>query len=263
MKKKIIITEDERLKMVSDHTMKDLKERVDKGAIPKNPTRLFKIGDNVKIGALKGAVVTEVLFDGLAYAIHYDYMGPEYGQPKRKIGDGAWEWVSVFPLHSFGEGEPLREKDNIQIRYYNNDISSLIHKVYHSGVNFNPNYQRGLVWNMEQKISLLDSIFSNIEIGKFTFIKHDYNRDFYYEILDGRQRLSTLCEFYEDRFSWRGKIFSELCFQDAHHFTGFPIIQGEVGELTEQQVYKLFIKMNTSGTPINQQHIERIKSLIS
>jgi hypothetical protein len=135
---------------------------------------------------------------------------------------------------------------------------------YHSGVDFSPDYQRDLVWTMEQKISLMESIFNNVDIGKFTFIVHDYSSKspLYSEILDGKQRLSTICEFYEDRFTWRGKKFSELCFEDAHHFTGFPVIRGEVGEITEQQIYKLFIKMNTSGTPISKEHLERIKSLI-
>ena len=117
---------------------------------------------------------------------------------------------------------------------------------------------------MEQKLSLLDSIFNSIDIGKFTFIRKDFREDikFHYEILDGKQRLSTICEYYEDRFAWRGKKFSELCATDARHFCGFPIIQGEVSELTEQQIYKLFIKMNTSGTPVSKEHLDKIKSLI-
>ena len=112
-----------------------------------------------------------------------------------------------------------------------------------------------------QKQALIDSIFKNVDIGKFTFIKHDYSREFFYEILDGKQRLTTLLQFYEDRFTYKNKKFSELSFRDRHHFTGHPIIQGEVGELTQKQIYKLFLKMNTSGTPISQEHLDRIKKL--
>lgn len=245
--------------------LKDIKERIDNGSIPLNPTRLFKVGDSVKIGNLQNIVVTEVLFDGLAYAVHYDFMGKRYGNPVRESGDGIWDWINVFPMTSYCKGDSMCIKDDVEIRFYNNDIDSLIHKVYYAGVDFNPNYQRDLVWSMEQKLSLMDSIFNNIEIGKFTFIKHDYSpsRTFYYEILDGKQRLSTICEFYEDRFAWRGKKFSELCAEDANHFKRFPIIQGEVGEITEQQIYKLFVKMNTSGTPVSQEHLNKIKSLIT
>ena len=209
--------------------------------------------------------ITEVLFDGLAYAVHYDYMGESYGRPKREVGDGIWDWMSVLPMSAHRRGDPMRAKDDVTIWFYNNDIDSLIHKVYHAGVDFNPGYQRDLVWTMEQKLSLIDSIFNNVDIGKFTFINHDYSpsRTFHYEILDGKQRLSTICEFYEDRFAWNGKKFSELCFEDAYQFTRFPIIQGEVGEITEQQIYRLFVKMNTSGTPVSQEHMDKIKSLIT
>lgn len=192
--------------------LRDISKRIENGFIPKNPTRFFNVWDEVKIGALKNIEVTDVLFDGLAYRVHYDYMGQSYGKPIRVVGEGIWDWTSVFPITSYQKGEVLHVEDDVQIRFYNNDIDSLVHKVYHAGVDFNPDYQRDLVWNLEQKLSLLDSVFNNIEIGKFTFIKHEFSseRTFYYEILDGKQRLSTLCEFYEDRITWKGKKFTEL-----------------------------------------------------
>jgi len=242
----------------------DIKKLIDMGSIPKNATRKFKVGDSVKIGALKNIIVTEVLFNGLAYVIHYDYMGTEYGQPSRKIGDGVWSWLDVFPTTSFSDGVPMRIKDDIIINYYNNSIDSLLHKMYKAGIDMNPEYQRGLVWSLKQKYSLLDSIFNNVDIGKFTFIANPYDSDktFHYEILDGKQRLATICQFYEDRITWNGKYYSELCFLDSNHFDNYPIIQGEISKITEEQIYKLFIKMNTSGEPIEKKHLNKVKSLI-
>ena len=50
---------------------------------------------------------------------------------------------------------------------------------------------------------LLDSIFKNIDIGKFVLIHLSdsewVERGFGYEILDGKQRLSALIEFYENK----------------------------------------------------------------
>lgn len=249
------------IKMQSE--LLELQERINKGTLPA-PTRFFKVGDSVKCGGMRNLTVVEVLLDGYAYTLHYDYIN-DNSQIKHKVGNWTGHWLSVFPMTSFCKGEPLREKDDIEIRFRNADMDSLLHMVYYSGVDFKPDYQRDLVWSNEQKTSLLDSIFSNVDIGKFTFIKKDYqpNRYFYFEILDGKQRLTTLCEFYEDRFIWRGKKYSELCFEDAHHFKGYPIVSGEVGEITEQQIYKLFVKMNTSGTPVSQEHLDKIKSLIT
>lgn len=244
----------------------DIQELINRGSL-RPPTRLFKVGDSVRCGGLRNVTVKEVLLNGYAYTLHYDYIDND-SQVKHKVGDWTGNWLNVFPESSFFKSDsPIREKDDIQIRFANNDIDSLLHRVYSTsaGVDFNPDYQRDLVWTDEQKTSLLDSIFSNVDIGKFTFIKRDYqpNRVFWYEILDGKQRLSTLCDFYEDRFAWRGKKFSELCAADAYHFKNFPIVSGEVGEITEQQILKLFVKMNTSGTPIDQEHLNRIKSKIT
>lgn len=262
--KKQPLTEEQRNTITRLQTINDLQNRVKNGQIPP-PTRTFKVGDEVKIGNLQNIFVTEVLFDGMGYAVHYDYEGKSYGNTVRVVGDGVWDWISVLPMTAYCKGEPMRVKDDVSIRFYNNDIDSLVHKVYNTGVDFNPKYQRDLVWCPEQKLSLIDSIFNNVDIGKFTFIKYGFSteRTFHYEILDGKQRLSTICEFYEDRFAWKGKKFSELCGEDARHFMGFPVIQGEVEDITEQQVYKLFVKMNTTGTPVSQEHLDKIKSLIT
>ena len=49
-----------------------------------------------------------------------------------------------------------------------------------------PDYQRGYVWEQEDKELLLDSIFKNIDIGKFVFIRLSdsewMERNFGYEI---------------------------------------------------------------------------------
>jgi hypothetical protein len=263
-KKNVTLTDEQRKEVNKQRDIKNLQERINNGQIPQ-PTRLFKVGDECIIGCLNNIHITEVLFNGMGYAVHYDYIGQSYGKPIRVIGEGIWDWLSVLPITAYGKGEQLSINDDIRINYYNNSIDSLLNKVYQSGVDFNPNYQRDLVWSIDQKLLLIDSIFNNIEIGKFTFIKYNFseNRKFYYEILDGKQRLSTICEFYEDRFSWNGKKFTELCAKDANHFTHFPIIQGEVSEITEQQIYKLFIKMNTTGMPVSQEHLNKIKSLIN
>ncbi len=265
MAKKVKYTDQELKEQYLEREIREVKRRISIGSIPKNPTRLFSEGDLVRWGNHQNVTIVKVLFGGLAYHLHYDYIGQSYGKPVPAIGDYIQDWTNVFPMTSYNSTtEQLSIKDDIWITFANNSIDSLIHKVYYAGVDFNPDYQRDLVWSIEQKTSLLDSIFNSIDIGKFTFIKHEWSADrvFHYEILDGKQRLSTILEFYEDRIEWRGKKFTELCWKDAHHFTGFPIIQGEVSQLTEQQIYKLFVKMNTSGTPVSKEHLDKIKSLI-
>jgi hypothetical protein len=262
MKNAIKISKEEQDKIVIQNKIKSLEKRVIDGIIP-TPTRLFKVGDAVKVGCHKNLHIAEVLFDGKGYLVHFDYLGKDYGKPIQITGHDVWDWLSVHPITSFSGGNEMRVKDAVNISFFNGNIETLLYSVYYTGFDFNPIYQRGLVWDAQQKVALIDSIFGNVDIGKFTFIQNnDLNETFQYQILDGKQRLLTICEFYEDRFSWKGKKFSELCAEDAFHFTNFSIIKGEISDITEQQIYKLFIKMNTTGTPISQKHIESIKSLI-
>jgi hypothetical protein len=137
-------------------------------------------------------------------------------------------------------------------------------------MNFNPDYQRELVWSDEDKTSLLDSIFNNIDIGKFSIISidfqkkgFDFDKDYMYEILDGKQRLTTLKEFYEDRFVYRGRKYSELNIKDRFHFDQYPISKGEVRELKDRNdIYRYFLKLNTGGKPMPQSQIEKVRNLI-
>jgi hypothetical protein len=248
--------------MRREREIAEICKRIDGGNIPANPTRLFKVGDLVKIGNLRGITVTHVIRNGMAYQVHFEYMGKEYGRDKQVVGDGVWAWIDVFPVDSRGNYEPFAIKSDIRINYTNSDIGSLLHKAYNPGIDCDPDYQRGLVWTMEQKLSLIDSIFQTIDIGKFTVISRSFSdkRPQHYEMIDGKQRLNAICEFYEDRWPWRGKLFSELCFADSYHFESFPIIQGEVSGVTDAQILTLFVKLNTTGTPMDAAHLERVKA---
>lgn len=225
------------------------------------PTRFFNVGDEVRYGATRNTYVVRVLDGGKGYLLHYDYM-QENSQHPHKVGYSCTTWMDVFPI---GGETKFAQKDDIRIDFFNSKIESMLHKVYGFGVDFDPPYQRGLVWNDEQKTSLLDSIFNNIEIGKFTFNELDFDKadiTKLYQIIDGKQRLTTICEFYEGRFAYRGKLYHELSWYDRYHFENFNVVQAEMRNATEQQILKLFVKLNTSGTPMDAKHLEKVKSMI-
>ena len=43
--------------------------------------------------------------------------------------------------------------------------------------------------------------------------------DYGYDVLDGKQRLTTLIEYFTDSFKYKGKYFSELSFLDQYKIT--------------------------------------------
>lgn len=152
------------------------------------PTYRFEIGDKVEYGALKDCTVKEVLYDGKVYGLHCISTEENYGNPYDREVYRVAGWTSVRPLTN-GDSK-FSKNQNVKINFNNSIIESLIHKYYAFGVDMNPEYQRGYVWKSEDKQLLIDSIFNNIDIGKFAFIHLDDKKwaetGNGYEILDGK-----------------------------------------------------------------------------
>ena len=119
-------------------------------------------------------------------------------------------------------------------------------------------------WRMEKverRLQLLiDSIFNNIDIGKFAFIHLDYKKwdetGYGYEILDGKQRLNAIIEFYENRFPYKGVYYNDLSGRDKRIFKNHSIVQGEVSETERKDVLKYFLMLNRTGKVMDQKHLD-------
>ncbi len=68
----------------------------------------------------------------------------------------------------------------------------------------NRKYQRKLVWTVDEKEYLIDSIISDFPIPLVLLAKTNDDK---YEIIDGLQRLNAIISFIENRFSMNGKFF--------------------------------------------------------
>lgn len=229
---------------------------------PKNrsfgsPTYFHKVGDKIRIGALQNCIVDEVItHEGLVlYGFTY----------KRKDGVEDYmyaPWYNTRPYEIGKKETTFTQDDSIYIRFYNTSLESLLNKFYLSGVDMNPPYQRDYVWDDKDKEALLDSIFNHIEIGKFAFINKDYINGFHYEILDGKQRLSTLLDFYENRLPYKGAYYNDLSANDRYTFLNTPVTIGETENLTMEQIYQYFYKLNRCGKIMSEEHLKQIRENI-
>jgi hypothetical protein len=219
------------------------------------PTYTHNIGDKVRIGNLQNCVVDEVkIYNGdVIYGVkHTD----RTGEGESYIYD---PWYSVRPYEIGVKNTTFTQENDIDIRFYNTNLDSLLNKFYLGGVDMNPSYQRDYVWDDKDKEALLDSIFNHIEIGKFAFIIKDYSHEVRYEILDGKQRLSTLLDFYENRLAYKGVYYNELSGKDRFTFLNTPVTIGETSELSKDQIYKYFYVLNKTGKVMDEAHLEKIK----
>lgn len=226
------------------------------------PTRKFKIGDKVRIGNLEDCEVFFIFDDGCNYGIRYTAETTQ--RPKEKyVTVGVWAW---FELHAYQETydmERVSKPNTHDINFKNCRLESLLTYRYSFGIDMNPDYQRDLVWGESQKVELIDSIFNHVDIGKFCFFRRDdWPREDSYEIIDGKQRINTICDFYEDRFRYKGKLYSELHPIDRGVFKRFPVAIGEVAECDKKDIYTYFLKLNTTGREVDKDHLRFVRSLL-
>jgi hypothetical protein len=165
----------------------------------------------------------------------------------------------LFPVNS---EEDFSYDDPLNLTFFNFSVSSLIDLHYNAGIDYDAEYQRAYVWTLADQRLLLDSIFNNIEIGKFVLIFNGYEHKPIFEMLDGKQRLLTLVRYFEDQFSWHGHKFSQLSHNDRRHFDRHMTTTAKTqGQITRAVKLKYFLKLNTMGVPQDPEHLHKVRQM--
>lgn len=234
------------------------------------PTIFYKVGDRVELGNITETHILKVMDDGMFYKVHCKHITIRYGKEVISENDRYVAWMDLLPYRTLKDKTSMKEladKDDQRMQYMQQDIMGLFTKAYHFGINFDPYYQRPLVWTLEDKQYLIESIFNNVDIGKFCFIRKPFAYEAdgsirkLYEIIDGKQRMNALMEFYEGRFKFKGLYYRDMHVFDQNHFEHYPVSVCECGELSEAQILKYFLKLNVSGKPQDPSHLEYVHSL--
>lgn len=261
-KKKIKKTEEELKVERLQYNLKEIQEKLH--LIPE-PTYHYKIGQPVIIGNLKDVIVKESLENNKIYLIDYTSIDHNRGNPiihEHQLRYVSWLDIRKPPTN---EDSMIKNKD-MRLSYSNQHIGSLISKAYYFGVNFDPDYQRDYVWKMDDKVNLIDSIFNNIDIGKFVFVRYDSETwsdlNLSYEVLDGKQRMRAILDYYEARFEYKGQKFSDLSIKDQNHIENYPIPIAEINELPKNEIIKFFIALNTNGKVMDSEHLNIVKKMV-
>lgn len=226
------------------------------------PSFILQKGDSVIYGKLKDCMVEEVLQGGKWYHISYhdisNIRGKEQDNGRRPR---LVPWYSIILLSGV-----QNERLSNGIRFDNwtsGDVSGILVRHYHFGIDPNPEYQRGYAWTLEDKQQLIHSIMQHIDIGKMVFINYEWSADrpYGYEILDGKQRLNALVEFFEGRFTYKGLTYQQLCSIDRRVFKDTRIQYVDVSEhdMTTSRKLQLFLSVNIAGVPQSAEHIAHIQ----
>ncbi len=223
-----------------------------------SPTYEFKEGDKVSVGNLKDAKIVMGLLDNKYYIVEYSVF-PKTGAMYRDMN--VFEWTRVRPIQPENTESLVKADKDLIIHYSNSPIETLFSFAYSFGLNDRPIYQRDYIWDIEDKVLLIDSIFRGIEIGKFVFVENEDSLDKRYEILDGKQRIRSILDYYENKFAYNGKYFNDLCKDDQRYFKSFTICIGSMRCCSLEQKLRAFILLNTTGKQVDMVQIDKVKDL--
>lgn len=85
------------------------------------------------------------------------------------------------------DSKETRLLKNIPIREF---IDSYVYRI-----DLDADYQREVIWSRKQQLELLDSVVKNIDIPKIYLVEVKDSKQYDYECIDGKQRMSAILNF--------------------------------------------------------------------
>lgn len=129
-----------------------------------------------------------------------------------------------------------------------------------------PEYQRRHRWSVERKSRLIESFLINVPVPPVFLYERDLAR---FEVMDGRQRLTALSDFYADRFEltglqyWSdldGRKYSQLPAKvrdgiDRRYISSIILLKETAGNEEQAAMLKkmVFERLNSGGVKLSNQ----------
>jgi len=147
------------------------------------------------------------------------------------------------------------------------DISRLLDS---GELSIQPKYQRRrTAWPINAKTALMDTILNNFPLPPIYLRDYiDDNGKRRKEIIDGQQRISTILEFYKNKFSlsknifdeaFYNSIFRELPAEEQLMIEDFEVSFISIRGASNGDIISIFSRLNSFSLPLNSQ--EKMNSL--
>jgi len=124
-----------------------------------------------------------------------------------------------------------------------------------------PPFQRGLVWTLEQKRRLIESLYMGLPVGAIVWNQtHAAGRCDRW-LLDGQQRVTAITEWLAGGFAVSGWRYPDLPEIERRHFDrmGIEAIQTEIeDEATCREVYDRLVYGGTPHEPREVDHAGKL-----
>jgi hypothetical protein len=148
----------------------------------------------------------------------------------------------------------------------------------------NRRYQRKLVWSVEEKEKLIDSMLRDLPLPLFLVAETSGESAFLYELIDGLQRLNAIFAFLENEYPVAGKYFDldsladtkflkdegkliqkqpRLGREESTTFANYTVALSVFRASDEANVEEVFRRINSGGRRLSRQSLRQAGTISS
>ena len=152
------------------------------------------------------------------------------------------------------------------------NINTIIYHHREDEIYFDETYQRDYVWSTIEQQQLLQAIFTQSPIDSIAVVINERESTKYFEIVDGRQRITTILKFVDNEIPFivndKEIFFKDLSAIDKKMFgsTRLPSVNlvsfEKNGVVSYKDKINYFYKKNFSGVPQSTDHKNKIEKMI-
>ena len=133
-------------------------------------------------------------------------------------------------------------------------------------INLSPEYQRDFVWTLEQKQEYIMALLKSRAEIRPVFIQEFDGENEKFEVVDGKQRLSSIFGFINDEFPLEdGTLFSQLSEEDVKKILRFNVEYTRFISFSDKIPHdfklELFLEINAKGTEMSKEQINKVKKM--
>lgn len=149
------------------------------------------------------------------------------------------------------------------------DVSWFLDLYNQEKLDLNPSYQRKSVWNDKDKEFYIDTVINNYPCpAVFLYKDIDNNGSTTYRVIDGKQRLTAIIEFSNDKFSYSKesdntelvqKYFSELSPEYKKNFWNYSIPIEQVNTDNSDVIKSIFDRLNRNNKKLTRQELRNAR----
>ena len=187
------------------------------------------------------------------------------------------EMISKEKRHDYGNKPhfaKLKEHsifDDLHITEITADINNMLNEFAIGTYEFNPVYQRDLVWSTEKKQAFVKKLLiGDVDLCPTLIAAPFKEGKREYEILDGKQRMMAVIQFIQGQFPVEGFYYKDLSLGDVTRLMNSPFKyklvkyyskkdSRKLSEMTLKQKVELFLQINEYGQKVSDEHLDKIK----